>query len=464
MQRSKTGKTEKGTGCAARLDLNMAKLVYNDEGRLLFTKEMKQEYTILMPMMLPIHFSLIRELLVLEGYHAELLTTSGSEIIDTGLKYVHNDICYPAQLVIGQLLHALKSGKYDVNKTALFITQTGGGCRASNYIHLLRKGLKAVGLEQVPVVSVNLSGLEKNPGFKLTVPLILKMIYCCFYGDMLMLLSNRCRAYEVQAGETDRLVKEWQERLVSEIGSAVNLRYAHVKQNLRKIAEDFAKIELKLIPKVRVGIVGEIYIKYAPLGNNHLEKFLESEGCEVIVPGLMDFISFKADNRVTDADLYGGKRLTKAVCSLMLKTLDKVKTDMRKALEPYPQFNPPQSFAHLKEMVKGYLGYGNKMGEGWLLTGEMIELVRDGVPNIVCTQPFGCLPNHIAGKGMIRAIKKNNPDANIVAIDYDPGSTKVNQENRIRLMLSNAREQLAKQQETEKTPENERNAEPIAAE
>lgn len=425
----------------------MAKLVYDDSGRLLFTKEMKKEYKILMPMMLPIHFSLIRELLVLDGYDAELLTTSGPEIIDTGLRYVHNDICYPAQLVIGQFLHALKSGKYDVNKTALFITQTGGGCRASNYIHLLRKGLKAVGLEQVPVISVNLSGMEKNPGFKLNLPLILKMIYCCFYGDLLMLLSNRCRAYETHPGETDRLVKQWQDRLISEISSAINLRYTHVKQNFSKIAEDFSKIELDLTPKVRVGIVGEIYIKYAPLGNNHLEEFLESEGCEVIVPGLMDFISFKADNRVTDAGLYGGKKLTKAVAKLLMDKLDIVKTDMRRALEPYPQFNPPQSFGHLKELVKGYLGYGNKMGEGWLLTGEMIELVHDGVPNIVCTQPFGCLPNHIAGKGMIRLIKKNNPDANIVAIDYDPGSTKVNQENRIRLMLSNAREQLAARQE-----------------
>lgn len=429
----------------------MAKLLYDEDGRLLFTKEMKKEYKILMPMMLPIHFSLLRELLTLYGYDVELLTSSGPEIIDTGLKYVHNDICYPAQLVIGQFIHALQSGKYDVNKTALFITQTGGGCRASNYIHLLRKGLKAVGLEQVPVISVNLSGMEKNPGFKLTLPLILKMIYCCFYGDLLMLLSNRCRAYEVHKGETEKLVKRWQDKLVSEIGNPVNLRYGYVKRNFEKIADDFAKIGLNLEPKVRVGIVGEIYIKYAPLGNNHLEEFLESEGCEVIIPGLMDFISFKADNRYTDAGLYGGKKVVGALAKVLMDKLDTVKTDMRKALSRYPQFEAPQSFGHLKELVKGYLGYGNKMGEGWLLTGEMIELIHENVPNIVCTQPFGCLPNHIAGKGMIRLIKKNNPDANIVAIDYDPGSTKVNQENRIRLMLSNAREQLQSAQ-WEKAP------------
>lgn len=211
--------------------------------------------------------------------------------------------------MIGQFIHALQSGKYDLNKTALFITQTGGGCRASNYIHLLRKGLKAVGMEQVPVISVNLSGMEKNPGFKLTLPLMLKMIYCCFYGDLLMLLANRCRAYEVNKGETDRLVKQWQEKLISEISNPMNLRYAYVKQNFSKIAADFARIELKLEPKVRVGIVGEIYIKYAPLGNNHLEEFLESENCEVIIPGLMDFISFKADNRYSDAELYGGEKL-----------------------------------------------------------------------------------------------------------------------------------------------------------
>lgn len=425
----------------------MAKLVYGKDGRLLFTKEMKKEYTILMPGMLPIHFSLLRELLVLYGYRVELLDYTGPEVIDTGLKYVHNDICYPAQLVIGQFIHALQSGKYDLNKTALFITQTGGGCRASNYIHLLRKGLKAVGMEQVPVISVNLSGMEKNPGFKLTLPLMLKMIYCCFYGDLLMLLANRCRAYEVNKGETDRLVKQWQEKLISEISNPMNLRYAYVKQNFSKIAADFARIELKLEPKVRVGIVGEIYIKYAPLGNNHLEEFLESENCEVIIPGLMDFISFKADNRYSDAELYGGRKIARMVSKLLIDKLDIVKTDMRKAVSAYPQFEAPNSFSHLKELVKGYVGYGNKMGEGWLLTGEMIELIHENVPNIVCTQPFGCLPNHVAGKGMIRLIKKNNPTANIVAIDYDPGSTKVNQENRIRLMLSNAREQMRLQQE-----------------
>ena len=431
----------------------MAKLVYGKDGRLLFTKEMKKEYTILMPGMLPIHFSLLRELLVLYGYRVELLDYTGPEVIDTGLKYVHNDICYPAQLVIGQFIHALQSGKYDLNKTALFITQTGGGCRASNYIHLLRKGLKAVGMEQVPVISVNLSGMEKNPGFKLTLPLMLKMIYCCFYGDLLMLLANRCRAYEVNKGETDRLVKQWQEKLISEISNPMNLRYAYVKQNFSRIAADFARIELKLEPKVRVGIVGEIYIKYAPLGNNHLEEFLESENCEVIIPGLMDFISFKADNRYSDAELYGGRKIARMVSKLLIDKLDIVKTDMRKAVSAYPQFEAPNSFSHLKELVKGYVGYGNKMGEGWLLTGEMIELIHENVPNIVCTQPFGCLPNHVAGKGMIRLIKKNNPPANIVAIDYDPGSTKVNQENRIRLMLSNAREQMRLQQEQKLEPE-----------
>ncbi len=428
----------------------MAKLIYSDDGRLLFTKEMKEEYTILMPGMLPVHFSLIRELLVQYGYHAVLLDYTGPEVIETGLKYVHNDICYPAQLVIGQMIHALETGQYDKDKTALFITQTGGGCRASNYIHLLRKGLKAVGLEQVPVISVNLSGMEKNPGFKLTLPLILKLMYCCFYGDLLMLLSNRCRAYEVHKGDTDRLMTQWQQRLIGELQSPLNLRYSHVKSNFQKITEDFSKIELNLQPKVRVGVVGEIYIKYAPLGNNHLQDFLESEGCEVVIPGLMDFISFKVDNRYTDVELYGGKKIKRMICKVLLDKLASVKQDMSQAVAQYTQFEPPSTFAHLKELVQGYVGYGNKMGEGWLLTGEMLELVHEGVPNIVCTQPFGCLPNHVAGKGMIRLIKKNNPTANIVAIDYDPGSTKVNQENRIRLMLSNAREQIRMDAERQK--------------
>lgn len=417
----------------------MAELKYDKSGRLLFTKEMKAEYKILAPMMLPIHFTLIINSMRLHGYDVDLLKTSGPTIVEEGLKCVHNDTCYPALLVIGQFIDALKSGKYDINKTALIISQTGGGCRASNYIHLLRKALKANGMEQVPVISLNLSGMEKNPGFKLNITFIKQIIYSIVYGDLIMLLHNRCRSHETVKGEADRMRDRWIGILNEEYKSQKNLSYKHIKVNFNRIVDDFAKIKLDGRDRVRVGVVGEIFVKYAPLGNNNLEEYLLSEGAEVIVPGLLDFVTFKIDNRSSDATLYGGKRLKKALCDYMIRKTESIKQDMIDAIARYPQFDTPKSFAHLKKMVQGYLGYGNKMGEGWLLTAEMLELIDTGTPNIVCAQPFGCLPNHIVGKGMIRAIKNSHPESNIVAVDYDPGATRVNQENRIRLMLANAR-------------------------
>lgn len=409
--------------------------------RVMFTKEMKKEYTVLMPNMLPTHMRLIEKTLILHGYNMVMLETDNDNIVNEGLKNVHNDTCYPALLVIGQLLDALKSGKYDVNKTALIITQTGGGCRASNYIHLLRKALKQSGLGHIPVISLNISGLEKNPGFKLTLSLLAQLIYAVVYGDLLMWLANQIRPYEINAGETDKLVAKWEHTLSQEFKSAINLRIKKIKSNLAKITKDFAKIKRRSEKRVRVGVVGEIYVKYAPLGNNNLEKFLASEGCEVVVPGLLDFLLFKADNRVDDVDIYGGSKLKKFAMNLFIKFMLYLQRNMKSIIEEHSDFVPVTQYKELKALVtKDYVGYGNKMGEGWLLTGEMLDLCHMGVNNIVCTQPFGCLPNHIAGKGMIRRIKENNADANIVAIDYDPGATRVNQENRIKLMLANAKE------------------------
>lgn len=417
----------------------MAELQYDKNGRLLFTKEMKKDYTILMPMMLPVHFTLMRNALRLDGYNAVLLETTHHAIVEEGLKNVHNDACYPALLVIGQFIDALKSGKYDPDKVALLITQTGGGCRASNYIHLLRKALKRAGYDQVPVISLNLSGLEKNPGFKLSYNLGRRIIYAMLYGDLIMLLANQCRPYEVEKGSTDALVDSWINRLTEEYKDPKNLKYKNVKANLERIAADFNDLKIKHQEKIGVGVVGEIYIKYAALGNNNLEDFLLSEGVEPVVPGLIDFVIFKVDNRVEDAGLYGGHFIKKAVCAALEKFLEKKQQELIDIVSRYPRFRAPQNFRKIKSLVKGYLGYGNKMGEGWLLTAEMLELVHSGFNNIVCAQPFGCLPNHIVGKGMIRKIRENNPGANIVAIDYDPGATKINQENRIKLMLANAR-------------------------
>lgn len=415
----------------------MAELVYDETGRLLFTEEMRKEYTILVPQMLPVHFTMMRQILESYGYKCETLGGDPQVIKDTGLKYVHNDTCYPALLVIGQLLSAVQSGKYDVNKVALLITQTGGGCRASNYIHLLRKALKKAGLEQVPVISLNLSGLEKNPGFKLSLNLGIKMAYAMVYGDLIVLLANQTRPYEINKGETDKMVDRRMNSLVKEFEKGVKISKKSVISKMNEICADFAKIPVGEKNKTRVGVVGEIYVKYSPLGNNNLEEFLQNEGCEVIVPGLMDFIIFKVYNREVDVNLYGGKFVKKAVCRIMKKYIEGYQQAMIDVIGKYPMFRAPGTFAHLEHLAMDYLGRGNKMGEGWLLTGEMLELINDGVNNIVCTQPFGCLPNHIVGKGMIRKIKDDYPESNIVAIDYDPGATAINQENRIKLMLAN---------------------------
>ena len=406
----------------------MAKLEYDKTGRLLFTKEMKDEYTILLPMMASIQFRLMRNVFDMYGYKTELLETSGPESAQVGLKYVHNDTCYPALLVIGQFIHALQSGKYDLHKTALMITQTGGGC-----------------LEFVPVISLNLSGLEKNSGFTLTLPMIRRLVGALVYGDTLMCLSNQTKPYEVNKGESMALVKSWSDRLTDMFKKGRAFAAKEQEALLDRISRDFSEIRMNRSPKIKVGVVGEIYVKYAPLGNNNLEQFLADQGCEVCVPGIMGFALFKVDNRLEDIRLYGGNRIKYKVVKILYDYLEKMESMMIKCTSKYG-FTPPGKYSHTKELVKGVIGYGSKMGEGWLLTAEMLELTETGYPNIVCTQPFGCLPNHINGKGMIRKIKSIDDRANIVAIDYDPGAPRVNQENRIKLMLAVAKENMAKEQ------------------
>lgn len=421
----------------------MSKSKYSRDGRLLFTKKMKSEYTILLPMMLPIHFRLLQNTLEHYGYNTILLNTSDPEIVQEGLKYVHNDTCYPALLVIGQFIHALKSGKYDLNKTALMITQTGGGCRASNYIHLLRKALKKSGFENIPVISLNLSGFEKNSGFKLTLRMLKRMLVAIIYGDLLMLLNNQIKPYEVNIGESAKLVEKWIQILNFQLNIGKDISIKQITDNVSSIVNDFSKINVQCISKIKVGIVGEIYVKYSALGNNNLEEFLFSQGCEVCVPGLLNFLLFKVDNRLEDIKLYGGSRLKYSLVSYIMNYLKKAEYILINAIIQHnDRFNVPSTYQQIKSLANGIIGYGNKMGEGWLLTAEMLELVESGYENIVCTQPFGCLPNHICGKGMLRKIKELHPNSNIVAIDYDPGASKVNQENRIKLMLSIAREKI----------------------
>ena len=432
-----------------------------------FTEDMKKTHTILIPNMAPVQFRILAAAMEHKGYKVELLGNCGSQVSELGLKYVHNDTCYPALLVIGQMIDALNSGKYDVNKTALMITQTGGGCRASNYIHLLRKALKSAGYENVPVVSINLSGMEKNPGFSLTPAIIMQVVAGLVYGDMLMLLNNQVKAYEINKGESMALVDDWVERLMEQFSHGKGLIGEEFKNNLKQIVEEFDAIPVNRVPKVKVGVVGEIYVKYAPLANNHLEDFLASQDCEVMVPGLMGFVLFKVDNRLDDINLYGGSTVKYKFVSFLKDFCTKMETAMLDALKGHPNFVAPSPYAHLRSLVNGVIGYGSKMGEGWLLTAEMLELCESGYENIVCTQPFGCLPNHINGKGMIGKIRKVCPNANITPIDYDPSATKVNQENRIKLMLAVARENLTERIAAEKAEPKEsskKDSEPVAVE
>ena len=417
-----------------------------EKGYVVFTEEMKKTHTILVPNMLPMHFKIIGKVMERSGYKVELLETSGPRIAETGLKYVHNDTCYPAILVIGQFIDALQSGRYDPDRVALILFQTGGGCRASNYIHLLRKALEKAGMGHVPVISLSLAGLEKHPGFRLTLPLVMKMMYGVLYGDLLMTLVNQCKPYETERGAAQALADSWTERLAEEMTSG-RAGYRQVKANYRRILDQFAAIPVERTEKVKVGIVGEIFVKYSPLGNNNLEQFLVDEGAEAVIPGLLDFCLYCVYNNLLDHKLYGMQKRVQLAYRIAYRYLVNKERDMIEAIRSHGRFTPPTLFTHTISLVQGTISMGVKMGEGWLLTAEMLELADKGVNNIVCTQPFGCLPNHIVGKGMIRKLKDDYPYSNIVAIDYDPGATKINQENRIKLMLANARG-LTRQEQT----------------
>ncbi|MEZ3454325.1 MAG: 2-hydroxyacyl-CoA dehydratase [Oscillospiraceae bacterium] len=399
---------------------------------------MKQTHTILIPDMLPIHFGLIMEIFRAGGYKMELLTTSTRSVVDEGLKHVHNDTCYPALLVIGQFIDALKSGKYDVNKVALLISQTGGGCRASNYIHLLRKALDEE-FPQIPVLSLNFSGLEKDSGFKITAGMFLQMLYAVLYGDLLMSLYNTCRAYELNKGDSKAVLEKWQDKIAELFRKG---GYRKTKRLYREILADFSQIKRTKEKKVRVGIVGEIYVKYSPLANNHLEDFLISEGCEPVVPAFLDFCLYCAVNTVNDGKIYNFSTNTTKIFGIAYKLIYGMQKQMIRIVKEHGEFDPPHDFEDLRAYADKYMHQGVKMGEGWLIPAEMAALAHGGVENIICTQPFGCLPNHIVAKGMSRVIKEAFPQANIVAVDYDPGATRVNQENRIKLMLANARKEI----------------------
>ena len=420
-----------------------------------FTKDMVKTHKILIPNMAVTQFRLLQAALECEGYNVEVLGNCGSEVAQLGLKYVHNDTCYPALLVIGQFIDALNSGKYDLDHTALLITQTGGGCRASNYIKLLRKALVKAGYGNIPVASLNFSGLEKGSGLPLTLPLIRKVIACIYYGDLLVALRSQTKPYENKPGSADALTEKWIATIQSWMHKSINYNVHDMKRQFAVICASYASVPVTRVPKVKVGVVGEIYVKYSPIGNNDLEEFLFSQNCETMVPGLLGFMLFKVDNRMEDIKLFGGSKAKFEVVKILFDYLVGIESHVIRAVEHANtvsnRFTVPSSYAHLKKLITGVIGYGCKMGEGWLLTAEMMELIESGYPNIICAQPFGCLPNHIVGKGMIRSLKNLYPKSNIVPIDYDPGATKVNQENRIKLMLAVAKENM-EQAEKENAP------------
>lgn len=411
-----------------------------------FTREMLATHTILIPSMAPIQFSLVKAAMESEGYHMELLQNSGSEVSQLGLKYVHNDTCYPALLVIGQFLDALNSGRYDLDHTALIISQSGGGCRASNYIRLLRKALVKAGYGNIPVASANALGMEEGSAMPWTVKMLLKILAAAEYGDELMALYNQTVAYEDHKGDSQACLDKWIETISGWFHDGKNYLLPAMKRRFRDIAADFAKIPKTVVPKVKVGVVGEIYVKFSPLGNNDLVHFLESQDCEVNLPSLMGYAQYCCANWQLDTQLYGMNPKTGKYAGWALKLMDHIGMSMNETLRSYGYY-APGSFRELMEKPKGILSLGAKMGEGWLLTAEMVELIEGGYENVICAQPFGCLPNHIAGKGVINRIRANHPEANITPIDYDPSATRVNQENRIKLMLAVAKEKLLQKEE-----------------
>jgi predicted CoA-substrate-specific enzyme activase len=398
-----------------------------------FTSKMRKNHTILCPQMSPIHFNLIEVAVRESGYNLEVLPSMDMKAVDEGLKYVNNDACYPSIIVIGQIVEALKSGKYDLNNTSVIISQTGGGCRATNYIGFLKMALKHAGFEQVPVISLNAVGLEKQPGFKITPKLLHKAIMALVYGDLFMRVLYKTRPYEKVKGSADELHKRWNEKVKLNL---INGSKREFNRNIKEIIQDFDTLPLLNIKKPKVGVVGEILVKFHPTANNDIVGILENEGAEAVVPDLLDFFFYSAFDADFKAKYLAGSKLTQNLCNIAIMYIEIYRKTMKKYLERSNRFSKPKHIRELANMASPILSLGNQTGEGWFLTAEMIELIESGTSNVVCLQPFACLPNHVTGKGMIKALKERYPSSNIVAIDYDPGASNVNQLNRIKLMLS----------------------------
>ena len=420
----------------------------SDFKRTIFTEEMRKNYTILCPQMSPIHFELLEPAFQAAGYKIVILDNDNRASVNVGLKYVNNDACYPSLMVVGQIMDAVTSGKYDMNQTAIIISQTGGGCRASNYIGFIRRALEKIGYGHVPVISINLSGLEKNPGFTLSPSLLQRGMYALEFGDIFMRCLYATRPYEAAKGSADALHEKWKQKVIEFVSQNHILSHRKFKQLCRSIIRDFDQLPRRDIQKPRVGIVGEILVKFLPAANNYLVELLEAEGAEAVVPDLMDFLLYTFYNQDFKTELLNNPKKNIRIAHLGIRLLEWLRAAAREEFEKSEHFDPPVRIEKLAEYASPIVSEGNQTGEGWFLTGEMLELIHSGTNNIVCTQPFGCLPNHIVGKGVIKQLRHKYPLSNIVAIDYDPGASEVNQLNRIKLMLSTAQKNLAKRNQT----------------
>ncbi len=408
--------------------------------RVVFDKSMKG-YTILCPQMSPIHFELLEPAFRQHGYNIVVLKNDNRNAVDMGLKYVNNDACYPSLIVIGQIMDALLSGKYDLSRTAVIMSQTGGGCRASNYIGFIRRAIKKAGLPDIPVISINYNGMETNPGFKIGLGLAFKAMQALVYGDVFMRVLYATRPYEAVNGAADKLHEKWKERAIAQLKRRTPAT-AEFNRIVRGIIKDFDELPRTDVAKPRVGVVGEILVKFSPLANNNIVELLEREGAEAVMPDLIDFLLYSFYNYTFKWKYLGGKKQAAKLSDLGISFIESFRRTARKALEASKHFTPPQDIRETAAMAKRFLSLGNQTGEGWFLTGEMLELIHENVPNIVCVQPFGCLPNHIVGKGVIKELRAAYPDSNIIAVDYDPGASEVNQLNRIKLMLATAQKKL----------------------
>ena len=408
--------------------------------RPIFTKQMRKEYTILAPQMSPIHFQLLEPALRYSGYKVEILDNDNRNAIDVGLKYVNNDACYPSLIVVGQFMSALLSGRYDTHKVAIMITQTGGGCRATNYIGFIRRALRKAGMDYIPVISLSTSALESNPGLKYKPKMLLRALEALIYGDTLMRVLYRMRPYEAEPGSAERLYKQWVDKLTKDLKRA---SIATFKRNCKQIVADFDELPIQEdLVKPRVGIVGEILVKFLPTANNHLVTLLEKEGAEAVCPDLIDFFLYCCHDNNFKSEYLGKSKKTARYNNYAIKLIEHFRKTAQDALKASRHFGHANQITYMEQLAAPIVSPGNMTGEGWFLTAEMIELIQSGTNNIVCAQPFACLPNHIVGKGVIKELRARYPKANIVAVDYDPGASEVNQLNRIKLMLSVAQKNV----------------------